>query len=277
MEAKEQNVSKDMSSEVTHEFARRVLFECNASSPELTNGKVVRVSNAADVFKPEAPANMDEAEATAFAARDFSKAIVTEVTLRSVSSNCPEPVTIGLNLFENGVNLTNTEGWLYAQTPNDMSPEHMHINDNFLNMTTVLPHERQRPNEVMYHPDMGKMKASQITKYGHLTMDNLWDNIVAFPNEPYYYVDQNHVICKIISQNWDRLGIEPEHESMREGKWVKVSKEVVNNCIQQLHENVIQKMPLTPLANLGARFSANVSDGGEYKVVAEMCIKYKFP
>lgn len=261
----------------SQEYTRRIVFECNASSNELTNGKIVRVGNPSGVFVPVKDASMTPEAAAAWDKRDFSNAIVTEVTLRSVSSNCPEPVTIGMNLFENGVDLVNTEGWLFAQHPNDMTSDHVHTASNYLNLTTVLPHERQRPNEVMYHPDMGKMKSSQIAKYGHLTMDSLWDNIVAFPNEPYYFVDKDHVVCRIVSANWDRLGIEPEHEAVQEGRWVKLSSEVVNQCIDQLQSNVISKMPLTSFSNLGARFSANVSTDGEYKVVAEMSIKYKFP
>ena len=261
----------------SQEYTRRVVFECNASPSELTNGKIVRVNNPSKVFVPAKDASLSPEAAEAWDKRDFSNAIVTEVKLRSVSSNCPEPVTIGMNLFENGVDLVNTEGWLFAQHPNDMTSDHIHAADNYLNMTTVLPHERQRPNEVMYHPDMGKMKASQITKYGHLTLDNIWENIVAFPNEPYYFVDKDHVVCKIVSANWDRLGIEPEHEAVQEGRWVKLSSEVVNQCIDQLQSNVISKMPLTSFSNLGARFSANVSEGSEYKVVAEVQIKYKFP
>lgn len=259
------------------EYTRRVLFECNATRSELSNGKVVRVGEPSKVFTPTRDPSLSEEELAAFDARDFSKAIVTNITLRSVSSNCDEPVTVGLNLFENGVQLTNDQGWLYAQPPNDMSDAHTNISDNYMNLTTVLPHERQRPNEVIYTPSVDADRASQITKYGHLTASNLWDNIVAFPNEPYYYVDADHVVCKVVSQNWDRLGIAPEHEQVREGKWVKLSKDVVNNCIEQLQESVIRKMPLTALSDLGARFTANVSEPGNYKVVAEMCIKYKFP
>lgn len=261
----------------THEYTRRISFVCDASASQLSNGKVVSIGNPSKVFTPTADTGMTPEMAEAWGKRDFSKAIVTEIKLRGVSSNCPEPVTIGMNLFDNGVNLVNKEGWLFSQPANDLSSDHMHTVGNYVNLTTVLPHERQRPNEVMYVPDMGKMKASQITKYGHLTMENLWDNIVAFPNEPYYYVDASHVICKIVSQNWDRLGIEPEHETVQEGRWVKLSADIVNQCMDQLQANVISKMPLTSLTNLGARFSANVSDGGEYKVVAEMSVKYKFP
>ena len=145
------------------EYTRRVLFECNASSSELSSGKIVRVSNPSKVFVPSKDPALTEEAAAEWDKRDFSNAIVTEVKLRSVSSNCPEPVTIGMNLFENGVDLVNTEGWLFAQPPSDMSTEHVHVADNYLNLTTVLPHERQRPNEVMYHPDMGKMKSAQIS------------------------------------------------------------------------------------------------------------------
>ena len=46
------------------EYTRRVLFECNASSSELSSGKIVRVSNPSKVFVPSKdPALTEEAAA----------------------------------------------------------------------------------------------------------------------------------------------------------------------------------------------------------------------
>ena len=36
----------------SQEYTRRVVFECNASPSELTNGKIVRVGNPSKVFVP---------------------------------------------------------------------------------------------------------------------------------------------------------------------------------------------------------------------------------
>jgi len=84
-------------------------------------------------------------------------------------------------------------------------------------------------------------------------------------------------VMKIISQNWEQLGMVPEHEQSREGKYIKVSSDVVKNCINQLYENVIQEIPYTNFSEFGARFQANTSGEEDYKVVCEMLIRYKFP
>lgn len=258
------------------QHTRRVVFECDARGSKLALGKTVKFSNPGDVFRPMKPADLSAEEDAAFEAQNWEKAIITGVTLKSVSSNCPEPVTVGLNLFEGQPKIVNSAGWLYAKQTNDMTKDHAHQNEGFTNLVTVLPNEKQRMNEVLYSPE-NVLSDQYINKYGAYTVEKLWENIVPFPNEPYYYVDQDHVVMKIISQNWEQLGISPENEQMREGHWLKVSKDVVKNCISQLYENVISQIPYTNFKELGARFQGNTSGDTRYKVVCEMLVNYKFP
>ncbi len=73
------------------------------------------------------------------------------------------------------------------------------------------------------------------------------------------------------------LGINTDMEKRRENKYVKVSKDVVNNVIKQLYEQVICQIPYTTFDTLQARFSANDVSEGDYKLTAELLVEYKYP
>lgn len=268
---------QESSQQSDQEFIRRVVMECNTSGMDLALGKVVNVKNGVDVFKPAMSQDLSEEEQAEWNKKNFTKGIVTEIKLKSVSSNCPETVTVGLNLFEGTPNIVNSSGWLYAQQNNDMTDQHAHTNEGYTNVVNVLPNEMHRlQDEIIYTPQ-NVVNNSYISKYGSYTLTKLWENIVPFPGENYYYVDQDHVVMKIIGQNWEQLGIAPEHEQVHEGKYVKVATDVVKNCIKQLYENVIQEIPYTNFSDFGARFQANTEGEEQYKVVCELLVKYKFP
>lgn len=275
--SEELNEIQETSQEMGQEFIRRVVMECNTSGMDLALGKVVNVKNGVDIFKPAMSQDLTEEEQAEWNKKNFTKGIVTEIKLKSVSSNCPETVTVGLNLFEGTPNIVNSSGWLYAQQNNDMTDQHAHTNEGYTNVVNVLPNEMQRlQDEVIYTPQ-NVVNNSYISKYGSYTLTKLWENIVSFPGENYYYVDQDHVVMKIIGQNWEQLGIAPEHEQVHENKYVKVATDVVKNCIKQLYENVIQEIPYTNFSNFGARFQASTEGEEQYKVVCELLVKYKFP
>ena len=181
-----------------------------------------------------------------------------------------------MNLFSNSANVANAKGWLYAKEVNDMSSNHAHMNEGFTNVVSILPHEKQRMSEVVYHPE-GLMNSRWIQQYGGYTLDKLHEGITRFSGKDYCYVPENHVVVSIIKNNWEQLGINLQDETMREGEFMKINKTVVDNCINQLYSNVISQIPYTNLSDLGARFQANTEGSSMYKVVCEMEIKYRFP
>ncbi len=260
----------------TPELVRRVVFECNASGADLAQGVIVNVKNAEHVFAPKMASDLSAEEKAQFAEQDFSQGIVTGMKLKSVSSSCPETVTVGMNLFANDANVANSQGWLYAQEVNDMSENHTHSNEGFTNLVTILPHERQRPDQVVYHPE-GLMNSRWIKQYGGYTLEKLHDGITRFKNKDYCYVPEDHVVVSIIRNNWEQLGVNLESEAVREGEFMKVSNNIVDNCIKQLYSNVISQIPYTNFSDLGARFQANTEGSNTFKVVCEMEVKYRFP
>jgi hypothetical protein len=267
--------AKDSEAGTTH--ARRIVVTCKATAEELMAGKTVQIKNASDVFKPSYEMeDLDEEQQASFAKLDFSKGIVTGIKLKSVYSNCSENVTMSLNLYENNPQITNNEGSLYAPQQTDMGMSHVSEADGFINLVNVLPYERARPDQPCYTPE-NILNNRFISEYGGYTLEKLWEGIVPFKNEDYFYVQSDSVILRVISRNWEMLGINTEEERKRENKYVKVSKEVVNNVIKQLYEQVICQIPYTSFEQLQAKFSANDVPEGEYKVTAELLVQYKYP
>ena len=264
-------------SQVGSTHVRRVVVTCNASADELMSGKSIRIQNAADVFKPSYNMeDLDEEQQASFKKLDLNKGIVTNIKLKSVYSNCSENVTMSLNLYENNPQITNTEGSLFAPQSTDMGMSHISETDGFINLVNVLPYERARPDQACYSPS-NVLNNRFISEYGGYTLEKLWEGIVPFKGEDYFYVESDSVILRVISRNWEMLGINTEQEKKRENKYVKVSKEVVNNVIKQLYEQVICQIPYTSFDSLQAKFSSNEVPEGNYKVTAELLVEYKYP
>ena len=267
--------AKDSQAGSTH--VRRVVVTCNATADELMSGKSIRIQNAADVFKPTYNMeDLDEEQQASFKKLDLNKGIVTNIKLKSVYSNCSENVTMSLNLYENNPQITNTEGSLFTPQNTDMGMSHVSESDGFINLVNVLPYERARPDQPCYTPS-NVLNNRFISEYGGYTLEKLWDGIVPFKGEDYFYVESDSVILRVISRNWEMLGINTEQEKKRENKYVKVSKEVVNNVIKQLYEQVICQIPYTSFDSLQAKFSSNEVPEGNYKVSAELLVEYKYP
>lgn len=264
-------------SQVASTHARRVVITCSATAQELMEGKTVGIQNAEDVFKPNySVEDLDEEQKASFKKLDLSKGIVTGIKLKGIYSNCPENVTLSLNLYDNKPQITNNEGSLYTPQSTDMGMSHVSENDGFINLVNVLPFERARPDIPCYSP-ANVLNNRFISEYGGYTLEKLWEGIVPFKGEDYFYVESDHVILRVISRNWEMLGINTEQEKKRENKYVKVSRDVVNNVIKQLYEQVICQIPYTSFDTLHAKFSGNDVEEGTYKLSAELLVEYKYP
>ena len=254
----------------------RVVFEANATADQLARGHIVRLSGAKDIFKAEGEV-------------DFSKGIVTGITCSAVYSDCSEPVTVSLNLFntsEQQPNVQNEQGWLHAPQHTDFGARAAVGVNGFKNMLNVLPYEKSRCNIVAYKPsDVANDR--YIQQYGSYNNENLWEGVVAFPGEQYYLVHQGHVVLNVIKNNWEQLGINVEDEHKFNGTYVQVPAHVFDRVIKDLEAQVLSRMPFTNLNDIRAQFSTKQTskfisqhdDGvqGQYKVLVELGFTYQFP
>ena len=68
-------------------YTTRVVFEANATAKQMEHGVIVQLANASHVFA----AGVDDV--------DVQKGILTSINVKSIYSDCSEPVTFALNLY----------------------------------------------------------------------------------------------------------------------------------------------------------------------------------
>jgi len=259
------------------DFTTRVVFESNATAKQMEHGVIVQLSNASHVFAGNGEV-------------DSSKGILTSVTVKSIYSDCSEPVTFALNLFNSSEKepaIKNNEGWLHTPQKTDFGTEAMAKDANgYRNLLAVMPYEKSRAELNVYEPN--EIASDRyIEQYGNCSTENLYDGVVAFPGEQYYLVSQDHVVLNVIRQNWEQLGINVDSEARFNGKYVQVPAHVFDRVINDLQSHVLARMPFTDLNDVRAKFTSKPTghytdthpDGpeGMYKVCVELQMNYQFP
>ncbi len=255
----------------------RVVFEANATADQLARGHTVRLSNAKHIFTSDAD-NVN-----------FEKGIITSITTKSVYSDCSEPVTLAVNLFNTSdaePKVNNEQGWLHTPQHNDFGVKSSSGGKGYKNILNILPYEKTRSELPVYTPaDVANDR--YIQQYGSYNNENLWDGVVAFPGEQYYLVHSGHVVLNVIRQNWEQLGINIDDEHRFNQKYVQVPAHVFDRVIKDLEAQVLSRMPFTNLNDIRACFTTKQASGytethsegdtGKYKMVVELQFKYQFP
>lgn len=273
---------------------RRLVVSCDCKMRDLAHGSYkVSIPNAEQIFKPDFNVDkLDEETAASMKNLDFTKGIITGIEAVSVYNSGEEPVTVGLNLFQTpegknvcatNLEITNNQGWLYSTAKNDYGADSTIGRSGFTNLMAIMPYERSRQPQQVYNPE-NLINNRFIEQYGGYTLKSLWEGIVPFPNENYYYVDCNHVILKVIESNWELLGMSPLTEVKKENKYVKVSTSVVDVVCDELYKSVLSKIPFTSFNKLTANFSrphgASLDQDKldrDVKCVCELKVSYMYP
>jgi hypothetical protein len=259
-------------------YTTRVVFEANASADQMQNGVIVQLANAAHVF------NGSDTE------QDVSKGILTGITVKSIYSDCSEPVTFALNLYNTSgqePSIKNNEGWLHTPTQTDFGAMASSRDDEgYRNLLSVMPFEKSRSELAVYQPN--EIATDRyIQQYGNLSSESLYKDVVSFPGEQYYLVSQDHAVLNVIRQNWEQLGINVDSEARFGGKYVQIPTKVFDRVVSDLKSQVLTRMPFTNLNDVRAKFYSKPTthyaavhvDGvdGMYKVCVELSLSYTFP
>ena len=211
------------------------------------------------------------------------RVLVDRVATEAIGSNVASNLMVSANIFngsgtktnymQSGV--TNAKGWVTSERQSELVPL------GFVPIVSLMPNEYNRKSIVHYQPTSG-VDDSLVERYGHLsTGEGLRNNIVSFPNEDYCYVAKDHVVLDIIERNWDQLGSDVPSERVREGNWLKVSKGLVENVLDQLDSKVLKHMPLTDLNKLKFKMRADKSlvsyldPDSDYPVSLTMTVSYR--
>jgi len=256
----------------------RVVFEANATAQQMQDGVIVQLADASHVFH----ASSEKV--------DVTKGILTSITVKSIYSDCSEPVTFALNLYNSSTkepSIKNNNGWLHTPVETDFGSMAASKDDEgYRNLLAVMPYEKSRSELSVYEPN--EIATDRyIKQYGNYDANNLFDGVVAFPGEQYYLVSQDHVVLNVIRQNWEQLGINVDSEARFNGKYVQVPAHVFDRVVTDLKSHVLARMPFTNLNDVRAKFhskpTAHYSDthpdgaNGLYKVCVELQMNYQFP
>jgi len=249
----------------------RILFEARGTAEDFASGLVVNLGNADAVFGSDMT----------------NRGIISKITMRSAYSDCSEPVTVSLNLFNNSSDdlpVQNKHGWLHAPQNTDFGTKMVGGSNGFKNVSTLLPFANSYTAVDVYNPE-DAINNRYLTQYGHCTRESLRENIVPFKNDGYYLVDQSHVVLSVIRANWDSLGIDVENEPKFNGRYIQVPTAIFDRVCDDLERQVLSKMPFTDLKNLKCRFatkkakefSAENPVDTVYHTVVELQLHYQFP
>jgi hypothetical protein len=271
-------------------YSGRLLIHTIVSSQELAAGKTVSIPNAEELFKPDFSA-ANEADLKELQQCDLTRGIVSKVEVMSCFSSCDAPVIMGLKLFNRNnsskaasyedLKISNENGWLYSCSSNELGEVTSKGRQGVTNVFSLQPFERMRQADgVSVYTPSNIISNRYINQYGSYNWRNLWEGIVQFPSEQYYYVSKDHIILKIIEQNWELLGMDVRAELPRENKYVKIASNVADRVIKELFDNVISRIPFTKWKNLSAVFSSDHIDTSvekNYKVSVELRVSFMYP
>ena len=203
----------------------RLILECNADAKDLTKGVVVHLSNAKQVFD-----NLNIKDA------DFNKGILTDIRVKSIYSDCSEPVTMALNLFnreDTAANVTNKEWWLHAPQQTDFGTAASNGEGTYRNLVNIMPFEKTRTDLKVYNPE-DLASDRYIQQYGNCNAKNLKEGVIAFTDENYYLVRKNHIALPVIRNNWEQLGINLEDCHTFDDKYVQVPMHIFDRVVKDL-------------------------------------------
>ena len=243
----------------------RFLVQLNVTPEELANGHQVSLA--------ELVRNLPD-----------GNVIVKQISANALGSNVPVDIMCSANLFNtrddthySQMGVSNANGWLSSASESSTVP------NGYVPLVNIMPNEYSRDEVKMYNPQ-SIMEDKLVQRYGHLTnMKDLWQNIVPFPGEDYYYVGRDHVVLSIIEKNWEQLGINVPSERLRDQNWVKVAASVVNKVINELNDAVLSQIPFSNLNDMNLCFSANpdlaqhLDQSSAFPISAEFTIKYSTP
>ena len=165
----------------------------------------------------------------------------------------------------------NESGWLHLNEP---AP------DGFTPMMNMLPYENSRKMHLMYKPTGAIKNEELINRYSGVTVESLEKEMVGMPDEDYYYVDKDSVICHIVDRNWDSLSISSDSSRTRDGRWVKIDRPIVDRVLHELNKNVLSKLPTVDLTNgLQMHFQADphedLNETAQYPISFEVALSYQ--
>jgi len=106
--------------------------------------------------------------------------------------------------------------------------------------------------------------------YPGMTSEKLrTEGIMEVKGENFVYVDKDHPVIEMMAENQDVLQINLADAPLLDNRYYKVSTAVTERCIAELQEHIVNKLPVTNLANFEA--SIHRLYGREWSDTDEVC------
>lgn len=92
-------------------------------------------------------------------------------------------------------------------------------------------------------------------------------DIVPFAGKPWSYVPKDHPVIKIINKNASRLNLVLSDSDLQEGgAYYRVDREIIERVVEELHQNVLSKMPFVNLKQMKVNLVR--ADGSKFSSLA---------
>jgi len=241
MEAPPAAVNNDISSE-SNQHSCRLFVEFNASADHLDDSMKSHLrcfdagANAENIFSKPGPTT------------DLSRAVMVSMELLQTSNSFP--YAVALQFKGEGTDNLNTLG---RRSGNRVA-------------ITMSPGENMRCNQVLYSPD-ATVRSSHFKDYAHCTKESIMSDIVPFAGKPWSYVPKDHPVIKIINKNASRLNLVLSDSDLQEGgAYYRVDREIIERVVEELHQNVLSKMPFVNLKQMKVNLVR--ADGSKFSSLA---------
>ena len=218
--------STEQSDAVSATITREVLVEIRGSLAKLaSSGQTARwgVDECAhDIFQASAT---DKGFAHCAGDCDISNAVLHRLQIKNVRSTFP--CAVGVNISGVAGKSFCKEGKAFAQ---------LVLQDTVSNVATplVTPDEMTNSEYLKKYPGMTRQNLSKV-------------GIVSVPGEDYVFVDSNHPIVEMLQVNSTVLQVDMSDAQLIDGRWYKVSQQVVEDCTKLLDQQLLQHLPIVNL------------------------------
>lgn len=181
---------------------------------------------------------------------NLEQVIMIGMKIKKVDSTFP--CQLGLNVYgcKGNYYLSSGEQFNYIISPCEVS----HNKDEIILLTNPYVNSE-------YLSRFPGMTASALRNEG----------IMHVPHEDYVFVDHNHPIIEMIADNAKTLQIDLDDAELVDGRWYKVDNKVVETCLTELEEELINNLPIFDMTQFSAQITRpyNVDWDSE----AEVCDK----
>jgi len=162
---------------------------------------------------------------------NLKQVILVGMKLKKVESNFPCQLGLKIHGSRGNYYTCNGERYSYLIGSNENTPS--------LDQVVVTTNPYVNSEYLRLYPGMTKDKLRE-------------EGIMHVPGENYVFVDKQHPIVEMMSENQDVLQIDLESAELIDNRWYKVSSTVTERCLTELENELVENLPIMDLTSFNA-------------------------